>query len=59
VKEGYAADLVLFNPATVKEASTFDDPNRPSTGVEWVFLMAASRLRMAELLARIGPFPGE
>jgi N-acyl-D-amino-acid deacylase len=38
VKEGYAADLVLFNPDTVKDIATFDDPNQPSRGIEWVLV---------------------
>jgi len=35
---GYKADLVLFNPATVKDNSTFKDPLTLSTGIEktWV-----------------------
>ena len=38
VKEGYAADLVLFNPDTVKDIATFDDPNQPSRGIEYVLV---------------------
>ena len=38
VKAGYAADLVLFDPATVADAATFDDPRRPAVGIPYVFV---------------------
>ena len=38
VKAGYAADLVLFDPATVADAVTFDDPRRPAVGIPYVFV---------------------
>lgn len=38
VREGFAADLVLFDPATVAAAATFADPNQPSRGIDWVFV---------------------
>ena len=38
IKPGYFADLVLFNPATVIDNSTFDDPTKLSTGIEKVWV---------------------
>ncbi|MDQ1703086.1 MAG: N-acyl-D-amino-acid deacylase, partial [Frankiaceae bacterium] len=38
VAEGYVADLVLFDPATVAEAATFADPRRPPIGIPYVFV---------------------
>ena len=38
VEAGYAADLVLFDPATVADAATFDDPRRPAVGIPYVFV---------------------
>jgi N-acyl-D-amino-acid deacylase len=38
IKEGYYADLVLFNPATVGDQSTIQDPQKISTGVEHVWV---------------------
>jgi len=38
VREGFHADLVLFNAKTVAERATFDSPNQVSVGVEHVFV---------------------
>ena len=38
VKEGLIADLVLFNPDTVIDNATFEDPHRYPTGVPYVFV---------------------
>jgi len=38
VKEGYWADLVLFDPATVRDAATFTDPMQPAHGIEAVWV---------------------
>ena len=35
---GYAADLVLFDPATVADAATYDDPRQPAVGIPYVFV---------------------
>jgi len=38
VREGYWADLVLFDPATVRDAATFTDPMQPAHGIEAVWV---------------------
>lgn len=38
VREGYAADLVLFDPDTVADAATFDEPRQPATGIPYVLV---------------------
>ena len=38
VKEGLIADLVLFNPDTVIDNATFEDPHQYPTGVPYVFV---------------------
>ncbi len=36
IKEGYWADLVLFDPATVTDTATYDDPKREPDGIQLV-----------------------
>ena len=38
IKQGAFADLVLFNPDTVKDNSTFAEPQKLATGIEKVFV---------------------
>jgi N-acyl-D-amino-acid deacylase len=38
VREGYAADLVLFDPDTVADTATFDRPRSPATGIPHVLV---------------------
>ena len=45
VREGLAADLVLFDAATVRDVATFTDPQRPAAGIHavWVNGVLSSR----------------
>ena len=36
IKEGYWADLVLFDPATIIDTATYDDPKREPEGIRMV-----------------------
>jgi N-acyl-D-amino-acid deacylase len=38
LREGAVADLVLFDPATVKDRATFADPKQPADGIATVFV---------------------
>lgn len=38
VREGYAADVVLFDPDTVRDEATFDNPRQAATGIHYVFV---------------------
>jgi N-acyl-D-amino-acid deacylase len=41
VREGYAADLAIFDPNTVKDESTFAEPHRYPRGIPWVVVNGA------------------
>jgi len=41
VREGLAADLVLFDAATVRDVATFTDPERPAEGIHAVWVNGA------------------
>lgn len=38
VREGYAADLVLFDPETVRDEATFNNPRQAASGIHYVFV---------------------
>jgi N-acyl-D-amino-acid deacylase len=38
VREGFHADLVLFDPAEVHDTATFADPRQQATGIPWVLV---------------------
>jgi N-acyl-D-amino-acid deacylase len=38
LKQGMWADVVVFDPETVRDVATFDDPNRLSEGMEYVLI---------------------
>jgi N-acyl-D-aspartate/D-glutamate deacylase len=38
VREGYFADLVLFDPETIIDTATFSDPIQPACGIEGVWV---------------------
>jgi N-acyl-D-aspartate/D-glutamate deacylase len=38
LKDGYLADIVVFDPATVRANATYDEPRRFPTGIEHVLV---------------------
>jgi N-acyl-D-amino-acid deacylase len=38
LKEGYAADIVIFNEAEVNDKATFENPHQYSTGFKYVLV---------------------
>lgn len=52
---GYHADVIVFDPATVQDHATFEDPHRLATGVRDVFVNGEAVLRNTE---HTGAMPG-
>lgn len=50
--EGMAADVVVFDPSTVDDRSTYEHPNRMATGVEHVLVNGVPVLRDGDLTGR-------
>ena len=56
IKEGYWADLVVFDPATVKDNSTYEKPTLYPTGINHVFVNGVQVIRNGE---HTGAKPGK
>jgi N-acyl-D-amino-acid deacylase len=48
LKDGYFADLVVFDPATIQDHSTYEKPHQYSTGVRDVFVNGIQVLKNGE-----------
>jgi N-acyl-D-amino-acid deacylase len=55
LKKGYYADVLVFDPASVQDHSTFEDPHQLSTGMSHVFVNGVQVLRDGE---HTGAMPG-
>ncbi|MCI0417256.1 amidohydrolase family protein, partial [bacterium] len=55
LKEGYFADIAIFDPATIKDHATFEKPHQFSTGVHHVFVNGVQVLKNGE---HTGATPG-
>ncbi len=51
VREGFAADLVVLDPQTVTDNATYDDPRRPASGVERVYVNGVLAFAGGEVVA--------
>jgi N-acyl-D-aspartate/D-glutamate deacylase len=38
LKEGYFADVIVFDPGTIRDQATYVEPEKLSTGMRWVFV---------------------
>ena len=55
LKEGYFADIVIFDPNTVKDNATFEEPHQYATGVQHVFV---NGVQVLENENHTGALPG-
>jgi N-acyl-D-amino-acid deacylase len=55
VREGFHADLVLFDALTIQDTATFAEPRQQATGIEWVFVNGSAVIDGGE---RTGSLPG-
>jgi N-acyl-D-aspartate/D-glutamate deacylase len=49
IKEGYYADILVFDPHRVEDKATFSNPYEPSSGFDWVFINGKIVLHKTEV----------
>ena len=54
LKPGFYADITIFNPDTVKDVATFEDPNRTSQGIEYVFVNGVLSVEHDKVTGQVG-----
>jgi dihydroorotase/N-acyl-D-amino-acid deacylase len=57
LRQDYFADITIFNPNTVLDAATFELPNRPSVGIEYVFVNGVLALEHEKTTGQFGGRP--
>ncbi len=53
IAPGAVADLVLFDPQTVADRATFDEPRRQAAGIPWVLVAGAPVIEEGERTAAV------
>jgi len=56
LKQGMWADVVIFDPATVRDRATFDNPNQLSEGMEYVLVNGVPVIEQGKMT---GKLPGK
>jgi len=56
LKAGMSADVVIFDPATVRDRATFDNPNQLSEGMEYVLVNGVPVIDQSKMT---GALPGK
>jgi dihydroorotase/N-acyl-D-amino-acid deacylase len=57
LRPDYFADITIFDPATVADLATFDNPNVPSKGMEYVFVNGVLSLEHEKVTGQLGGRP--
>ena len=50
IAPGAVADLVLYDPATIRDQATYEEPTRRARGVEWVILGGRPAMDQGDLI---------
>ena len=56
LKQGMVADMVIFDPATVRDAATYESPNQLSQGMEYVLVNGVAVIDHGQMT---GALPGK
>jgi N-acyl-D-glutamate deacylase len=55
LQEGSDADIVVFNPKTIAEKGTYEDPNHPAVGVQSLLVNGVAVVEDGQLVLSAAP----
>jgi N-acyl-D-glutamate deacylase len=55
LQEGMDADIVVFDPVTIRDAGTYEEPNQPAVGVQTLVVNGKLVIDDSELILDAGP----
>ena len=58
LRTGADADIVVFNPETVIDNATYEEPTLPPTGIEYVVVGGTAVVRSAQIVSGVSPGQG-
>jgi N-acyl-D-aspartate/D-glutamate deacylase len=53
IKEGFAADMLIFDPKYVRDTATFENPHQLAEGFDWVFVNGVTVIENGDLNERL------
>ena len=57
LRSGAFADVTIFDPQTVNDVATFEDPHRPSVGIKYVIVNGVISLEQGKVTGQLGGRP--
>lgn len=57
LRSGYFADVTIFNPGTVRDLATFENPHQTSVGIEYVFVNGVLAVDQGRVTNKLGGKP--
>jgi len=57
LRTNYFADITIFDPKTIRDVATFEDPNRTSVGIEYVLVNGVLSLEHGKVTGQLGGRP--
>jgi N-acyl-D-glutamate deacylase len=55
LQEGMDADIVVFDPETIADVGTYEQPNQPAVGVQTLLVNGVPVIEQSNLLLDAGP----
>jgi N-acyl-D-glutamate deacylase len=55
LQKGMDADIVVFDPETISDVGTYQEPNQPAVGVQWLLVNGKPVVDQGKLILDAAP----